>query len=287
MVRLLLFVACSSAAALGQPVTVRAVVNAASFDPRIAIGSLASIFGDGLATTTAQATALPLPMTLGGTTVEICLGASECYASPLVFVSPRQINFFVRLPGLEATPYRVVVKRGTVQGSGVAGLTPNAPGIFAVGYDCPLTGSSARCGLSAEQSPGQIPRAAMTDQQGRIIQSSNPARFGEAYTLWFTGIGDTRPFQFGFTEDYRSWAAADLRLYRSPIASQSSDGSAEILFLGPSPQFPGLYQLNFKVPATIASVLAPCSTPRMEVWFQLLLRLAGSNSFSLPLAVCP
>ena len=74
-----------------QQVSPRGIVNAASFKPiSIASGSLATIFGTNLSSTTAHATATPYPTTLGGVTVS--LSGKAC---PLFYVSPSQINFLV------------------------------------------------------------------------------------------------------------------------------------------------------------------------------------------------
>lgn len=71
--------------------TIFAVVNAASYDAGVAPGSIISIFGTGLASQTAQAASVPLPATLGGTSVTI----SGLGNVPLYFVSPTQINAVV------------------------------------------------------------------------------------------------------------------------------------------------------------------------------------------------
>jgi uncharacterized protein (TIGR03437 family) len=64
------------------------VVNAADYAGGILTpGSIASIFGQNLATTTLAATSTPLPAKLGGTTVTI-----EGLPAPLFFVSPNQID---------------------------------------------------------------------------------------------------------------------------------------------------------------------------------------------------
>ena len=54
----------------------------------LASGSIASIFGTNLATSTKTATTLPLPRQLGGTSVSV-----YGIAAPLFYVSPTQINF--------------------------------------------------------------------------------------------------------------------------------------------------------------------------------------------------
>jgi len=73
------------------------VVNAASylqvpnaFGEGLSGGSIASVFGQNLAASTQTATTVPLPTSLGGTTVAV-----YGIAAPLFYVSPGQINFQV------------------------------------------------------------------------------------------------------------------------------------------------------------------------------------------------
>ena len=63
------------------------VTNAASYGTVLAPGELFSIFGTNPASTTASAATVPLPTTLGTTSVTV-----NGKAAPLVFVSPTQIN---------------------------------------------------------------------------------------------------------------------------------------------------------------------------------------------------
>src|SRR5882762_870411 len=66
----------------------RGIVDAAAYLGTPSGGSIAALFGTGLAASAVAATTLPLPTTLGGTTVTI-----SGRAVPLFAVSPTQINF--------------------------------------------------------------------------------------------------------------------------------------------------------------------------------------------------
>jgi uncharacterized protein (TIGR03437 family) len=93
--------------ALGPPVILPGgVVNAASFQPRIAPGTLVSIFGGSLAAgrTAAAPSSSALPATLAG--VQVKINGSP---APLVYVSDRQVNFLAPatlLPG----PAEIVIQ---------------------------------------------------------------------------------------------------------------------------------------------------------------------------------
>ena len=79
------------------------VVNAASYSAvgshGVAGGLIATIFGTNLATSTQTTTSVPLPTSLGGTTVTV-----NGVGAPLLYVSPNQINFQVPSPWLQITP---------------------------------------------------------------------------------------------------------------------------------------------------------------------------------------
>ncbi len=74
-----------------QPaISANGVVDAAGFEPTLAPGGLASVFGAELAAETTHATSLPLPTTLADAKVKV-----NGIDAPLLFVSPTQINFQV------------------------------------------------------------------------------------------------------------------------------------------------------------------------------------------------
>src|SRR5580704_13800683 len=66
------------------------ITDSAGYGPRVAPGSLASLFGSGLATAATSASGFPLATSLDGTTVSVA-GT----LAPLLYVSPAQINFQV------------------------------------------------------------------------------------------------------------------------------------------------------------------------------------------------
>jgi uncharacterized protein (TIGR03437 family) len=105
------------------------VVNAASYLPMVAAGSIASVFGSNLASGEAMANALPLPTTLGSSSFEI--GGQ---VTPLFFASPGQIN--LQIPWTLAGQSQAMLT-ATVGAPGatsstqqMVSLAPFAPGIF-------------------------------------------------------------------------------------------------------------------------------------------------------------
>ena len=107
-----------------------AVLNAASFTPGAAPGSLQSLFGERLALETAAASELPLPEALGGVRIEIIDSTEAAHAVQLLYVSPGQINF---LTPSEATPGAAVLRltrEGEEPVESALTISVAAPGLF-------------------------------------------------------------------------------------------------------------------------------------------------------------
>ena len=100
------------------------IVNAASFTGTVARGSLATIFGANLATSTAQGLSLPWSTRLGGASLTV-----GGVAAPIYYASPTQINFQVPYEVPSGNSANVVVTSGGVAGS----ATPVALADYAVG----------------------------------------------------------------------------------------------------------------------------------------------------------
>ena len=151
-------------------VGIAAVVNAASFQPGLAPGSLASIFGTGITSAAGivSATALPLPTTLGGISVFV-----DGAPAPLLAVARvnglEQINFQVPFETAPGSSTRFVVKNGAEQSAAFqAAVTPAAPALF--------TTDSTHA-------------AAQHGADYRPIAASNPAAAGEVVLLYGTALG--------------------------------------------------------------------------------------------------
>ncbi len=198
------------------------VVDAASFRTWVAPGGLASVFGTELAGMTAAATSLPLPTTLGGVRVQVA-GVD----APLLFVSPRQINFQVPFETAIGTAPVVVVAGSQQSGSELATTVVYAPATFVN----PNTG-------------GPI---VQRHSDGTLITAENPAKPGDTLILYVTGIGglDVVPA----TGD----PASDSPLSTSTVTPTVTVGGvpAQVLFAGLAPGFVGLGQINIVLPAEL------------------------------------
>ena len=106
--------------------------NAASFQQgALAADSIVSAFGTGLSSTTAAAASLPLPINLGGITVNVKDSAGATRPAPLFYVSPKQINYGIP-QGTALGKAIITIEGNTGTFSTVQDIVPVAPGIFGV-----------------------------------------------------------------------------------------------------------------------------------------------------------
>jgi uncharacterized protein (TIGR03437 family) len=145
----------------GGSSTATAVANAASWQSVVAPGSIASLFGSGLAGGSASAVSLPLPQSLLGATVEV-----DGLPSLLLYVSSGQINLVV--PREAANGTLSVLRNGVKLASMSFGLTPHAPALFVI------DGNTAAAALHPDY---------------EAIGPADPARRGETILLFGTGLG--------------------------------------------------------------------------------------------------
>jgi uncharacterized protein (TIGR03437 family) len=211
-----------SAATGSQPVLpANSFVNAASFVPGLplAVGSIYTLFGQNLASQTATAANLPLPLALGGARVAI-----NGIAAPLFYASPSQINFLVpnELSGQSAAILAVSTDAGVVELAGVP-ITPQSPGIFTV---------------------DSVGDAAAIHLDGSVVSSATPASGAEVLEIFATGLGPVSNDPAGGAAPQPGAVAVDQI---SPVVTIAGV-DAQVLFAGLAPGFTGLYQVNVVVP---------------------------------------
>ncbi|MEK7406545.1 MAG: hypothetical protein AAB225_15695 [Acidobacteriota bacterium] len=193
------------------------VVNAAGFRGPVAPGSLASIFGDFDGITPGDATSVPLPGQIAG----VRLLVNEASA-PLVAVRSGQINF--QVPAATA-PGRAAIRvtaSGRELAAGAAEVAAAGPGLFVL-------------------DPASLDRrGAILNQDSQINSESARARRGEVIQIFATGGGAVTPA----IEDGAAGLARTLAWPRVFIGLEE----APVVFSGVSSQFPGLWQINVRVP---------------------------------------
>ncbi len=205
------------------------ITNVATFVQQVSPGALATIFGNGnvLAATTVQGFGLPLPSSSNGTSVT--MNGILC---PLLYLSPAQIN--VQTPmELQPGTATVVVNNNGKSFSATVLVLAAGPGFF-------TTDSYATGGLAIVQD----------STTGALRNSGNPATPGEYVTMYFTGIGPV-------TNNPGTGNAAGtgnlLPQASSSVGLTVNGAAVQPLFVGLTPGFVGLGQLNFQVPASTPS----------------------------------
>ncbi len=203
------------------------VVNAASYAPfttGIAPGELITLFGTGLSS--GNFVDATFQLTLGGVSVTV-----NGRSAPIYVVSPGQLSVIVPYETPTGVAEIRVNRSGSAPSNGVTVyVNRTAPGVFAV----PPTGLGYAAALHPDYS---------------LVTPQNPARIGETIAVYLTGLGAVDPA-------VANGAAGPV----SPFAKTTEaldvslgNRSAKIAYSGLAPNFGGLYQLNFEVPAGVSA----------------------------------
>jgi uncharacterized protein (TIGR03437 family) len=209
----------------------------------VAPGDVIAIYGSNLAAQATPASATPLPLSLGGTSVSI-----GGIAAPLYYAAPGQINAQVPYELTAGKQYQVQVN---------AGGALSTPGSIAV--------TAAAPGLVADPSGTIIAQHA----DYSLITEAAPARPGEIILLYLAGMGATdNPVATGAA------AVADplSRTLISPVITLNGS-SVTPAFAGLTPTAVGLYQIN---------LLVPLGTPNGDLQLSVSQGTAVSNVSILP-----
>lgn len=211
------------------------VADAASFSPdALAPGCLISIFGSNLSPTTASATAVPLPLSINDVSVTI-----NGIPAPLLYVSARQIN--AQIPyEVPAGPVSVMVRAQGAK-SAPLGITlkTTAPALFT--------------------SPEGFVAAVATD-------GATP---GSYVSLFFTGQGPV----ISAIADGDAPATGHTIWAASPVTATIGGVSAQVQFAGLAPNFPGVAQINLKIPELASGT------------YPVVINVGGVLSNALPITV--
>lgn len=206
------------------------IVNAASFAPSqlLVAGSIASLFGTGLAASTESASSTPLQTELGSTRVLV-----NGIPAPLFYVSPTQINFQIPFELQGQAQANVTVSAANLASNALRiALSTGAPGIFSVNQSG--TGQGAIL----------IGNSGMLAAQSGAFRNARPVQRGETISIFCTGLGAVS------NQPLTGSAPDSARLSSSTGAPRLTVGGAvaNVTFAGLAPGFVGLYQVNAEVP---------------------------------------
>jgi uncharacterized protein (TIGR03437 family) len=107
------------------------VTSSASGSIGVAAGSLASVYGQNLATATAQAMTIPLPVSLGGASLVVTDSTGARRSASLLYAAPGQINFVVPDATASGTASVAITAGGATQNFPVM-VGPVAPALFSM-----------------------------------------------------------------------------------------------------------------------------------------------------------
>jgi uncharacterized protein (TIGR03437 family) len=208
------------------------VVNAANYGA-LSPGSLASIFGNNLASSPAAATA-PLPTTLGGATVSV-----NGKAAPLIYVGPGQINFQV--------PWETAVGNATV--------TVTANGVNSNAVTVPVLAAAPGLFFVSGSPLDRQNQAAIQNSDYTLNSPNNPALAGTPIIAYLTGAGPVSP-------PVSTGVPSPLNPLSNLTSSYNAmlwPNAATVAFAGMTPGSVGLTQMNVSIPPGLATGTYPLS----------------------------
>lgn len=216
------------------------IVNGASFagGQAVAPGSLISIFGTQLASSTALADSIPLSTKLGGVTVTF-----NNHDAPLLAVTAGQINAEVPLevlPGSAPGMVNVVVTRdGVTSAPQSVQINAAAPGAFVH-----ATSSGKFYAFAVNFHDNSL---AWPSGTANISFPQHPAKAGDVLIIYSTGLGKVSPA----VADGHIPTDAKLHVPADTPSVLVGGMSVPVLGSALSPQFVGVYQINIQLPSGV------------------------------------
>ncbi len=247
------------------PATVSSVatVSGASYASGVAITSegIASIFGNGLASTTATAppnAANQLPTTLGDLTLTVRDANGTTRNAPLFYVSPTQVNAQIPAGTSLGTATLAALQSGTSVAQGTASIETISPGLF--------TANANGAGVAA---------AVIQRVRGNGSQSYEPVAQYDAAQQKVVAL----PIDLGPATDqvFLILFGTGFRARTSLAAVNCSIGgaSADVSYAGAQGEYAGLDQANVLIPRTLIG------RGEVEILLRADAKLANTVSISI------
>jgi uncharacterized protein (TIGR03437 family) len=197
----------------------------------LAPGTIAQVYGSGLAASSVSTGVLPLPTIFDNTFAQI--GA---YQAPLFYLSSGQINVEIpsEITGTQQVPILLSVNNALTLPR-TLNIVPTAPGVLSY-----LNGPTA----SSPQN-GAFIIAQHSNATASLVTKTDPANPGEYVVMYLVGLGATDPSVTSGTPS----PSATLARVTHPVTVTVDALPATVAFAGLTPGFVGLYQIDFQVPA--------------------------------------
>jgi len=215
---------------------VTTVLDAASFQPRVAPGGIIAVYGTNLSPGTGSAPLVPLPISMAGVTCYIdgviFQGLSLLTPAPFYFASSGQLNLQV--------PFEIA--------PGVRHLTINNNGKMAT---FTFTVDAAAPAIFTTNSEGTGQGSILDAVKYTLVDASNPATAGSSVLAIFcTGLG---PVSNQPLDGSPAPVVLPLSETITPVmVTIGGTPPAAAPFAGLAPGLVGLYQINVQVPAASA-----------------------------------
>jgi uncharacterized protein (TIGR03437 family) len=199
--------------------SVGSALNSASYVATVSPDGAATLFGHGLASTTASGSGNPFPTTLGGVSVTF----NGSYAG-LSYVSATQINLVLPSGVATGTASINVYNGGSVVATGTAAVQPVAPGVYSA------------------------------NGSGSGVAAANWQRYNSSGTLIASGNTNTSSIDFGASTDqvYLILYGTGIRHYSSSVSVSVGGVGGTVTFAGPQGGTQGLDQVNVLLPHSLA-----------------------------------
>lgn len=202
------------------------VVNAASFSPftaGVTNGEFVSLFGSNLAQSSATATTVPFPKTLGG--VQVLVNGVQ---APIHDVSPGQVNIITPFDDPFSYAQFQVINNTGQSNTVTEPIYTSAPGIF--------TGVDSGIG-----------DAVIQHADGTYVTESSPAQPGETVQVYASGLGAVYP-ELGGDGTAAPAAPNTDNVYPEQVTIYVGGVQATVSSASLAPGLVGLYQVTFTVP---------------------------------------
>jgi len=187
----------------------------------LAPGTIVQVYGRNLASRISQPALAGNRLPDAHDGVWVLVGESR---APLYYLSPGQINAQIPVELLAGRQYQLVVSKG---------------GAFSLPETVDLALASPAIASFADG------RAIAQDAAFRLIDGTNPARAGDYVVIYLVGMGLTDPMVASGAVTPR-WFRPPECLFKPEVLLDSRP--AQVVFAGLTPDFVGLYQINFRVP---------------------------------------
>jgi uncharacterized protein (TIGR03437 family) len=224
-----------------------------SFGPRIAPNTIVALrrLGKGFDLPTASIVGNPpYPFELGGLQILV-----QGIPAPIYYTGPYDVTggamyFIVPNNAPTSGTAEYLVRRtatGEILGAGYFDMVAAAPGFYTRSQDGTVQDGTGQVAAVNNDDATDYANGLPLKLNGPADAGHNPVGRGKAISLYLTGIGHIDGLPLDGTApgpNFSSSLPLVVAINASPLAS------SDILFSGPSPQYPGLWQLNVNVPGS-------------------------------------